>query len=852
MRIRVSDPLFLLSAQTGLSAFELAAKAASGNPDVEKPQEALKTGEPIPIIFCRRTTANKGGVLVQPKMTEGFFSNPLFENKTNDGGGVVYKVNQRLRVKYLLILGEGNIAQMQVRDLFYGNDRRGTFNQKYNGRAGSWNPGNEIDSHFTTVVTPDANGVYDVSAVPNLSSGQSLRAGSRVFYKDSQSTIQEFDYEEQSFPAFCGTSGTYSGLTTLSFEYTHKDGKAAKAGKTVSAFVRDGMQVTRLVDNVTGASDNYVDLVKYFFEANNRLASDLIDTAALTIAANFVDANGFYFNGAITESQNLLDWLQKTSVDFLLRVSNSGGKFGLLPRLPYNTDYTIKTTQITPEFTFTEEHVVQGGFEIEYISLEDREPVCFVIQWRQQPNADFGLVRTVEVRYTGEAANGPFIDIDMSGYCTSEDHAVKAGTYRLAQRKFVTHHLRLTVREQNYNATLVIGDLVRVRLRRETSEGDAEYHDKIYEINRIEKGFASTIKYDLTHFPIDAQGRSIVAREVDGVSGAGNIIDVGRSTFDGDENSSTDTTLIGTDFGGGGTIPPASDTSFDIPTNTSSDTSYPGGSNNPADSLEDLSPKIDTGGSLGSIGAGDTLSFTPGCAGAFTEWYKINDATGEVTNIGSGVGAVLNVSEALLEEGVTVYGVGRCPDPSSPDGYGAPVQSNLLSLDDEYSGICWCFYAEVYYKFDTNCPCPSPTYPNCTTTPFTSSHTMLFDSPNDSNRGGWKRSTSPTATPINALSGQGTYCSSAWRGFRFNWTELQRCSDGDEISDDREWQARAPSYGFIPAGYRVWYGPKPAHVSLFPTAPFTLVDSNVNSDYAPDFELPDAELPNTYPNSTFE
>ena len=245
MSIRISDPLFLLSAQTGLSAFELSSKAASGNPDVEKPQEVLKTGEPIPIIFCRRTTANKGGVLVQPKMTEGFFSNPFFESKTDDGTGTIYKINQRLRIKYLLVLSEGNIAQMQVRDLFYGNDRRGTFNQKYNGRAGTWNPGNEMDD-FTTVLTPDANGVYDISAILNLSVGQTARAGSRVYYKASNGGLIEDEYKENSFPAFCGTSGTYSGLTTLSFEYTHVDSNAGKAGKTVSAFVRDGLQVTRL------------------------------------------------------------------------------------------------------------------------------------------------------------------------------------------------------------------------------------------------------------------------------------------------------------------------------------------------------------------------------------------------------------------------------------------------------------------------------------------------------------------------------------------------------------------------------------------------------------------------------
>ena len=83
--------------------------------------------------------------------------------------------------------------------------------------------------------------------------------------------------------------------------------------------------------------------------------------------------------------------------------------------------------------------------------------------------------------------------------------------FRLAQRKFITHHLRLTVRERNYNSHLVVGDLVRVRLRRETNEGEVGYHDKVYEINRIDKTFESKIIYDLTHFPIDSQGRSLIA-----------------------------------------------------------------------------------------------------------------------------------------------------------------------------------------------------------------------------------------------------------------------------------------------------------------------------------------------------
>ena len=688
MSIRISDPLFLLSAQTGLSATELVAGAAAGNPDLEKPQEALKTGEPIPILFARRRNSN-GGVMVQPKMTEAFFSNTVVEKDiSTDGGTVVAKVPfERIQLKYLLVLSEGDLPQIQIRDLFHGTCRHGTFNQVFDGRAGTWNPGNDMYDFFTFTVSLNASNVYAFD-ISTLSTGQSVNFpdGTQYYYRSSDNTTYQLKRKEHGFPVFCGTSGSYSGLTTLSFERTFDDVDSETLRKTLNVFIREGLQVTRLVDSTAGPSDNYVDLVKYLFQTNNRLADDLIDNTALTTAAKFADANSFLFNGAVTNSQNLLDWLQDTSVNFLLRVTNTNGKFGMQPRLPYNTDHTIKTTQVTPEFTFTEQHVVEGGFEIEYISLEDREPVCFVVQWRQQPEANFGLVRTVEVRYTGEAASGPFINIDMSNYCTNEDHAVKIGTFRLAQRKFITHHLRLTVREQNYNSTLVVGDLVRVRLRRETSEGAVEHHDKLYEINRIEKTFTSTITYDLTHFPIDSQGRSIIARQVNAASGAGNTIDVGRSDFDCDENSSTDTTLIGTSSGGGGSNAPSTgDTRFNIPTPSPSDadSSYPDGENNPDDPLDAPEPQRLITGYSGTPGTGDTLSFDPGCPNPLIKWYKININTGVATKIGEGVSATLAVTEALQTEGVRVYGEGCCPDPSQPGGYAVCKKSDEVDIFDE-------------------------------------------------------------------------------------------------------------------------------------------------------------------------
>ena len=124
--------------------------------------------------------------------------------------------------------------------------------------------------------------------------------------------------------------GSYDGLTTLSFEYEtelKEGGDPRNAMRSIGLFVRNGLSVTRLVDGVTNESDNYVDLAKYLFQSGNRLTDDLIDNSSLTASAKFTDANGFLFNGVLTQSQNLSDWLQATSPNFYfvlpIQVANS-------------------------------------------------------------------------------------------------------------------------------------------------------------------------------------------------------------------------------------------------------------------------------------------------------------------------------------------------------------------------------------------------------------------------------------------------------------------------------------------------------------------------------------------------
>ena len=95
------------------------ATAAAGNSPLQVTQAAMAVGEPIPVIWGRRRN-NVGGVLVFPKATEARFEN----------------TSSTVTSRYHMVLGEGRMPDIQVRDVRCGECRIGTFSQNYDQRAG--------------------------------------------------------------------------------------------------------------------------------------------------------------------------------------------------------------------------------------------------------------------------------------------------------------------------------------------------------------------------------------------------------------------------------------------------------------------------------------------------------------------------------------------------------------------------------------------------------------------------------------------------------------------------------------------------------------------------------------------
>jgi hypothetical protein len=181
-----------------------------------------------------------------------------------------------LTVRLQLVLSEGNIPPLQLRDVFQRACRVGTWKQSYNARTEDWTPGNFI--------------------------------------------VPVADTQFWNAPFYCGTGGTYANMTTLSYLNTHDDGDETWR-RQVHCFVRQGMQVTRILDDTFGPSNNLIDLALYLIRQSSRFPEAMIDLVAMEAAAKFTNANGLFYNG-IFERVNQFrgmagaDWPQLSAADY--------------------------------------------------------------------------------------------------------------------------------------------------------------------------------------------------------------------------------------------------------------------------------------------------------------------------------------------------------------------------------------------------------------------------------------------------------------------------------------------------------------------------------------------------------
>lgn len=416
-------------------------------------QSAVVVGNTVPLIFCREVSS-VGGVMVSPPCVRCGFQVP---------------VSGEITVNYLCVLSEGNLSAVSSTDVWLG------------GRK------------ISTLTSPAYEQTY--GGLPS----------SLALYNDFYVGDDAFIY-----PSEIGSGGSLAGLSLAGVRATYGVGGAWASA--VHCFVRSGVEVTRLIDNTAGPSNNFADLVLYLLRSTGRMPDDLIDSAALLTAAKFTDAEGFFFNGVLAASTSLRDYLSKVAPLFLLMVSSVDGKTGLRPVLPITGTFGIDTGAITPAVTYGMEDMVIGSYQQQFYPLSDRKFFRCVMSWRQQTADEAPVIASTIVGYTGYATAGPYEAYDLSDFCVTEAHAIKVGRYILAKRRYSTHSISFRLRPGA--ASREPGDIVRVTLNRISSAGDAFAFSRLYQVNSVTEAPTGEVAIEADHFPVNASGNSLIAAEI--------------------------------------------------------------------------------------------------------------------------------------------------------------------------------------------------------------------------------------------------------------------------------------------------------------------------------------------------
>lgn len=226
----------------------------------------------------------------------------------------------------------------------------------------------------------------------------------------------------------------------------------------LSAYIKEGIKVERLIDDsgvattsLTASTNNFAEiafnlLVSPRLGAGKRIPRDTIDRDAMTIAAKFCRANNFRFDGVIGERTQLREFIQQNAAFCLLDFSIIGGKFALIPSVPYSSvDYKIKPSQDINKLVkalFTDGNM--KDMQVNFLPTQERQLFKATVAYRQEKENGFSSQEVLQMKFKnnkGGSDNDPEEFIDLTSFCTNRGHAEKLAEHKLMLRKHSEHNI---------------------------------------------------------------------------------------------------------------------------------------------------------------------------------------------------------------------------------------------------------------------------------------------------------------------------------------------------------------------------------------------------------------------------
>lgn len=183
-------------------------------------------------------------------------------------------------------------------------------------------------------------------------------------------------------------------------------------------------------------------LLNQRYGVGSTLSPEQIDYPSFTSTISWTRDRTYFWNGALNEPINIRQWASQTAPFFLLDFVIRSGKFALQPAVYFDQPEPITNL-------FTSGNIIEDTFEFAYAEAEQRIPKRVSIKWRHERPANtnnsnglFPLIREINVREIGTPENAPLESIDLSDFCTNQQHAIDVAKFICRTSHLITHSIR--------------------------------------------------------------------------------------------------------------------------------------------------------------------------------------------------------------------------------------------------------------------------------------------------------------------------------------------------------------------------------------------------------------------------
>ena len=233
-----------------------------------------------------------------------------------------------------------------------------------------------------------------------------------------------------------------------------------------SAYIKEGIKVENIAKGrpfdvpIFGPTNLFPEIVYALltdkkFGLANSIGVSSVDKDRMVTAAKFCEANKFYWDGVITDKQNVREFIYQNAVFNFLDFTILGGKFSLFPSVPFNpSTYVIEPTQKPlVRALFTDGNT--RNLKVSFLSPEERQNFIGTAYFRREVPNGFSETESITLAVAeddlltqSDIEKLPIEVFDMSDFCTTQNHAEEFLQHALMIRKKVDHGIKFETTPQ--------------------------------------------------------------------------------------------------------------------------------------------------------------------------------------------------------------------------------------------------------------------------------------------------------------------------------------------------------------------------------------------------------------------